>query len=214
MRATKRDGGVRKGRPFRARALGRGSARRRRRSGTTWRSTSCRGTTIPGSSTRSWSHSDAVAVCDERVVQVDGSEMISLSYAKTRRPGMAHESSRRRSSWRTWRASPDGLSDCSTAIFNLHVPPHASGLDDAPRLDETLRPIHRRWARSRSFLSAVTRSARAMGEFQPLVSLHGHIHESRGVLQEDRWHRRDQPGAPVTLRAVSTARSSRSREGG
>ena len=72
------------------------------------------------------------------------------------------------------------LSDCSTAIFNLHVPPHASGLDDAPRLDETLRPITKM---GQVEIVPVGSHAvrRAIEEFQPLVSLHGHIHESRGV---------------------------------
>ena len=125
------------------------------------------------------SHSDAVAVCDERVVQVDGSEMISLSYANPT-PWDSPRELEEEELFAHIESLANRLSDCSTAIFNLHVPPHASGLDDAPRLDETLRPITKM---GQVEIVPVGSHAvrRAIEEFQPLVSLHGHIHESRGV---------------------------------
>jgi hypothetical protein len=33
------------------------------------------------------------------------------------------------------------IDDMSTAIFNIHVPPFGTGLDDAPELDQDLRPV-------------------------------------------------------------------------
>jgi uncharacterized protein len=66
-------------------------------------------------------------------------------------------------------------------IANIHVPPLDSGLDLAPRLDTTVtppRPIPGEVAGVGS--SSV---AAFLRERQPLLSLHGHIHESRGVAR-------------------------------
>jgi Icc-related predicted phosphoesterase len=74
----------------------------------------------------------------------------------------------------------DGLADPSRTIFNIHVPPLGSGLDIAPRLDDDLRPV---LTSGGSELVGVGSSAThdAIVKYQPLVGLHGHIHESKGV---------------------------------
>jgi len=65
-------------------------------------------------------------------------------------------------------------------IFNFHSPPYATGLDDAPELDAGLRPVIRDGRPS--IVPAGSRAVRdAIRKYQPVVSLHGHIHESRGV---------------------------------
>jgi uncharacterized protein len=68
------------------------------------------------------------------------------------------------------------LGDMPNAIFNIHVPPYGTGLDEAPELTDDQRP-------SAAVTAAVGSSAvrEAILEYQPLLSLHGHIHESRGV---------------------------------
>jgi uncharacterized protein len=69
-------------------------------------------------------------------------------------------------------------SDPSTTIFNFHAPPYGSSLDSAPALNpdltyvsggQALRPVG-----STSVRDAIQR-------YQPLLSLHGHIHESKGA---------------------------------
>jgi uncharacterized protein len=67
-----------------------------------------------------------------------------------------------------------------TAIFNLHVPPIGTAIDQAPELDEQLRPLSG-GAQMISAGSAATRQA--IERDQPLLGLHGHIHESRGVVK-------------------------------
>ena len=67
----------------------------------------------------------------------------------------------------------------SQAIFNLHVPPYDTNLDIAPELDENLTP---RLSLGGGFKmvpvgSKAVRSA--IEKYQPLLGLHGHIHESR-----------------------------------
>ena len=69
------------------------------------------------------------------------------------------------------------LKDPRNAVFNIHVPPYKSGLDEAPELDKDLRPVLAGQA-----LKPVGSTAlrKVIEKYQPLVSLHGHIHEGRG----------------------------------
>jgi Icc-related predicted phosphoesterase len=69
------------------------------------------------------------------------------------------------------------------AIFNFHAPPHGTGLDDAPALDDALRPIHG-GAVMKAVGSVAVRDA--INNHQPLLSVHGHIHESRGFRKMGR----------------------------
>ena len=65
-------------------------------------------------------------------------------------------------------------------IFNVHCPPYASGLDDAPELDDTLKPVIR--GGRPSIVPVGSHAVReAIKRYQPVVGLHGHIHESRGA---------------------------------
>lgn len=74
------------------------------------------------------------------------------------------------------------LDDPSRSVFNLHVPPKATALDQAPALDETLKPVVR--GGSVVMTAAGSQAVRELIErHQPLVALHGHIHESRGVTK-------------------------------
>jgi Icc-related predicted phosphoesterase len=67
------------------------------------------------------------------------------------------------------------------AVFNLHVPPYDTNLDIAPELDDNLTP---KLSLSGGFkmIPVGSKTVRAMIEkYQPLVGLHGHIHESRSA---------------------------------
>ncbi len=71
------------------------------------------------------------------------------------------------------------LDSYDRAIFNLHVPPKNSGLDTAVLVDEELRPIVR--SGSPVFAGVGSSAVRdAIEKHQPMLGLHGHIHESRG----------------------------------
>jgi Icc-related predicted phosphoesterase len=62
-------------------------------------------------------------------------------------------------------------------IYNFHCPPYGSGLDDAPEIDENMRPKHG----GRSLIPVGSKAVReAIEEGQPALSLHGHIHEAKG----------------------------------
>lgn len=66
-----------------------------------------------------------------------------------------------------------------TAVFNLHPPPYGTKLDLAPRLDERLHVVTSAGA---PVMDHVGSKAvwDAIDRHQPLLSLHGHIHESAG----------------------------------
>jgi Icc-related predicted phosphoesterase len=69
--------------------------------------------------------------------------------------------------------------DLGRAVFNLHVPPLDSGLDTAVLLDAELRPLMR--SGSPVFAGVGSSAVRsAIERHQPMLGLHGHIHESRG----------------------------------
>jgi len=74
------------------------------------------------------------------------------------------------------------LDDPSRSVFNLHVPPIRTSIDTAPVVSADLAPV----IQGGSVLmgSAGSEAVRAVIEnYQPLISLHGHIHESRGVAK-------------------------------
>jgi len=73
-----------------------------------------------------------------------------------------------------------GRSDFSRTLFNFHCPPYASGLDDAPELGADLSVKNA----GQSTVPVGSRAVReAIASYKPLVSLHGHIHEAKGVTR-------------------------------
>jgi hypothetical protein len=80
--------------------------------------------------------------------------------------------------------SVGGVPDVSRCVFNLHCPPKGTLIDECLKLrvdapGELPRPIREggRFLKTHGGSSAV---AEAIGRYQPLVGLHGHIHESPG----------------------------------
>src|SRR6266568_941932 len=74
------------------------------------------------------------------------------------------------------------LEEPARSIFNLHVPPIRTALDTAPLIDENLSPV----IESGTLLMgpAGSQAVRTVIErYQPLIALHGHIHESRGTVK-------------------------------
>ncbi len=70
------------------------------------------------------------------------------------------------------------VSNMERCVFNLHAPPYGSGLDEAPELDENLRPKYA----GRSLIPVGSHAVqKAILKYQPPLALVGHIHEGRGV---------------------------------
>jgi uncharacterized protein len=74
------------------------------------------------------------------------------------------------------------VSDPSRAIYNVHVPPIDTPIDQAPKLDKELKPVIA--GGEAVMMSAGSTAVRKMIEkYQPLLGTHGHIHESRGIVK-------------------------------
>jgi uncharacterized protein len=67
----------------------------------------------------------------------------------------------------------------SRAIYNIHVPPYNSGIDRAPKLDDSLKPIVIPGGVQQAPVGSTAVSA-LIRRYQPMLALHGHVHESKG----------------------------------
>ncbi|MEA2252262.1 MAG: uncharacterized protein QOG70_2504 [Solirubrobacteraceae bacterium] len=79
-------------------------------------------------------------------------------------------------------ALAEQVRDPRRAVFMIHVPPHDSGLDTAPILDEDLRPTVSAGDILRGPVGS-TAVRRLIERYQPLLAVHGHVHESGGERQ-------------------------------
>ena len=121
--------------------------------------------------------SDVVEMGEGKVLDLGGFSMVSMGWTNP-------------TPWNTYREAPedklrvriermvDKTPDLRRTIFNFHAPPFGSNLDDAPALDEDLQPF----LGGRAMRPVGSRAVReSIAEHQPLVSLHGHIHEGKGT---------------------------------
>ncbi|GAC1509739.1 MAG: metallophosphoesterase [Candidatus Dormibacteraceae bacterium] len=123
--------------------------------------------------------SDLVELGEGRVLEIDGFSMISTGWSNHTPWNTHREESEERLGERI-EAMAGQVSDPAKAIFNLHCPPYKSGLDEAPAIDADLKLLHGGRA-LRPVGSTAVREA--IERHQPLISLHGHIHESKGAVK-------------------------------
>lgn len=94
--------------------------------------------------------------------------------------------------WKTYRELPEPElsakieamippnADMRRMVFNFHCPPYGSNLDEAPEIDENLNVKEA----GRSLIPVGSTAVRdAILKHQPLLSLHGHIHEGKGTAR-------------------------------
>ena len=72
--------------------------------------------------------------------------------------------------------------DPEHAIFNLHCPPYNSGLDIAPAVTDDFK-VQTRGGTPMTIPVGSTAVRRVIEQVQPLVGLHGHVHDSRGTCK-------------------------------
>lgn len=130
---------------------------------------------------------DEIIRCSRSVLLVEGQvtpldayhEMIASGWSN-RTPWDTHREEDEDQLAARYEAMICQLKDPRNAVFNIHVPPYRSGLDEAPELDKELRPVLAGQA-----LKPVGSTAlrKAIEQHQPLLSLHGHIHEGRGATR-------------------------------
>jgi uncharacterized protein len=115
------------------------------------------------------------------VVRVGGHEMISCCYSNTT-PWHSPRELNEDDLYRLLKSLAEKVEDPSRAIFNFHVPPYESGLDMAFKVNEDLSLTTRK---GQPIEAPVGSKAvrEIIEEYQPLLSVHGHIHESRGAAK-------------------------------
>jgi Icc-related predicted phosphoesterase len=128
---------------------------------------------------------DHVVPCEGHTVQIDDDHvMVSLGYSNE-------------TPWKTPREitedelaekiveSIHGVADFNKCIFNFHCPPKDSTLDTCPMLDTSTDPptIVTEAGQPVLFGAGSTAVRAAISKYQPLLGLHGHIHESRGITR-------------------------------
>lgn len=130
---------------------------------------------------------DEIIRCSQRVLLVEGQvtsldsnhEMIASGWSN-RTPWDTHREEDEDQLKVRYEAMISKLKDPRNAIFNIHVPPYKSSLDEAPELDKDLRP---KMAGQALKPVGSTALRKAIEETQPLLGLHGHIHEGRGATR-------------------------------
>ncbi|HXC77085.1 MAG TPA: hypothetical protein VNU19_08530 [Candidatus Acidoferrum sp.] len=123
--------------------------------------------------------SDLVELGEGKMVDIDGWTMISTGWSN-HTPWNTHREETEEALGDRIESMAKQVPDASRAIFNLHCPPYKSGLDEAPAIDADLRLLHGGRA-LRPVGSTAVRTA--IEKHQPLLSLHGHIHESKGAIK-------------------------------
>lgn len=120
--------------------------------------------------------------CDGKVLRLpSGHEMLSLGYSNV-------------TPWNSYRELDDAeigrrldamaalLEEPSKAVFNVHAPPYDTGLDEAPLLGAD-RTVQQSGGQVK-MVPVGSNAVRAVIErVQPMLGLHGHIHESSGFRQ-------------------------------
>jgi len=122
-----------------------------------------------------------VDACDGRVVEFDGYAMVSLGYSNRTPFDSPRELDEEEIAARVG-ALADTVPDISRCVFNLHVPPYDSRLDTAPELDDDLQ-IVMAGSEPKQIPVGSTAVRELIERYQPLLALHGHVHESAGATR-------------------------------
>ncbi|PWH12532.1 MAG: metallophosphoesterase [Anaerolineae bacterium] len=121
--------------------------------------------------------SSVITLAEGKVIPLNGQiEMISSGWSN-RTPWNTYREDDEPNLARRYEAMIAGLKNPRLAVFNIHVPPYKSNLDEAPELDQELRP---KYAGNALKPVGSTALRAAIEKYQPLLGLHGHIHEGRG----------------------------------
>ncbi|HEX6457089.1 MAG TPA: hypothetical protein VF009_11295 [Solirubrobacterales bacterium] len=123
----------------------------------------------------------SVVACDERVEALGPHELVSFGYSNPTPWHTPRELGEDEIYDRLKRLT-DQLEAPRRAILNVHVPPWESSLDTAFEVDEDLRYVTK-GGRPHEVPTGSKAVRQIIEETQPVLSLHGHIHESKGVTK-------------------------------
>ena len=124
---------------------------------------------------------EPVIACEGRVLEVQGVQMLSSAWANPT-PWDSPRELPEDQLFETLSKVAADLEPNVPAIFNLHCPPYDSGLDLAPELTEDLQVVSD--GGEPRLVPVGSRAVRRLIEdYQPVLGLHGHIHECRAAVK-------------------------------
>ncbi len=124
--------------------------------------------------------SNAIVNPEGKVVMIDEHhEMISSGYSNPTPWNSPRESSEQELGSKI-EAMASQVKDMKRCIFNFHCPPYNSGIDVAPRIGKDLKPVVSPGTGVEMIAVGSTAVRSAIEKYQPMMGLHGHIHEARG----------------------------------
>ncbi|HVD41354.1 MAG TPA: hypothetical protein VNC16_10190 [Solirubrobacterales bacterium] len=124
---------------------------------------------------------ESVVACDERVEMLGPHELVSFGYSN-RTPWQTPRELDEEEIYLRLKRLVDQLETPERAVFNIHVPPYESSLDTAFEVDDELRYVMK-GGRPHEVPTGSRAVRQIIEETEPLLSLHGHIHESKGVTK-------------------------------
>jgi uncharacterized protein len=122
-------------------------------------------------------HSEVIQWAERKIVWLDDDHEILNEGYSNHTPWNTHREYDEDQLLEVLTAQAEQLKDVKNAIFNIHVPPYSSQIDNAPLMDAQMRPVDG----GQTLVPVGSTAVRKLIEtYQPMLGLHGHIHEAKG----------------------------------
>lgn len=121
-----------------------------------------------------------VTLAEDKCVELgDGFRMVSTGWSNVT-PWKTHREASEPDLAKKIEAMLPHGANMQQMVFNFHCPPYGSNLDEAAMLDDDLNVVDA----GRSLVPVGSKAVRdAILKYQPILSLHGHIHEGKGTAR-------------------------------
>ena len=123
--------------------------------------------------------SEGIIWCLDEVIEIVGVETISLAHTN-HTPWDTPREATEKELKRKINGLTEKLKNPGESIFNFHCPPYNTRLDLAPKLSKKMKPVS--GPNGIEYIHVGSKAVRtSIEKNQPILSLHGHIHESSGI---------------------------------
>jgi hypothetical protein len=127
--------------------------------------------------------SKSVQLAEGKVIQIDDQHELASSGWSNPTPWETHREEPEEALLQRIEAVVSKVRNPENAVFSLHPPPYGSGLDEAPELTKDMRLAYA----GQSLISVGSQAVlKVIEKYQPLLGLHGHIHEGKGTRKYKR----------------------------
>lgn len=127
--------------------------------------------------------SEVIEMHDGRAIDLgDGFELMGMGYGNIT-PWACPRDISEQELKRKLEAVASQIKNPRRAIFDIHVPPYGTGIDEAPELTDDMRMVLDPTGTPKMIPVGSTAVREILLEFEPMLGLHGHIHESAGIRE-------------------------------